>query len=337
MGNILDLSGMELKKENFKLLLQLADTAPQLSSIMIKYRIVKIPIGDAKVTAIQPVDTDIIILNEKIKEFLAGQIPNITVKESKKIRGFLPFQLKQEVRNLSKKVMQDITDNAENISDQSQLKRHLKNLADEIEPIVYALKEIARIDELNENNTYAMPFELIKEYPFYQDKDLTKEEKQTIRLFTKLLIADNSFFYRVFRDVKHHIDHIRHDEGFIDLDKQYVENNKQVKQNEPIKTLEDAVINNNALHKIYSLLIEAKLIDKDTKILMDEGKGKKGILYSTLILFYVKGYFEREPEKFEYLNICKNSFNVTIGESTARNHKTRKQSVLNIPHFTEID
>jgi hypothetical protein len=306
MGNILDLSGMELKKENFKLLLQLADTAPQLSSIMIKYRIVKIPIGDAKVTAIQPVDTDIIILNEKIKEFLAGQIPNITVKESKKIRGFLPFQLKQEVRNLSKKVMQDITDNAENISDQSQLKRHLKNLADEIEPIVYALKEIARIDELNENNTYAMPFELIKEYPFYQDKDLTKEEKQTIRLFTKLLIADNSFFYRVFRDVKHHIDHIRHDEGFIDLDKEYkIEQGKPKPEKVSYAAFKDVATNEESLNTMYRILSNKKVIDNQGSLI-----GTATMLYSLIKRFKQLGYFKKIFGK-DLRELVNNTFHAT--------------------------
>ena len=328
---------MKLKKENFKLLLQLADTSPQLSSIMIKYRIVKVPIGDAKVTGIQPVHTDTIILDEKINAFLAGQIPNLTFKECKKIRSFLNFQRQLEVRNLSIKVMQDITYNAEN-TNQSQLKRHLQNMVDEIEPILFAIKEIARIAELEANDTYAMPFDIIKEFPFHKDRNLNKQERETIRLLTELLFGDNFFLYYIFRDVKNHIDNIRHNEWFIDLDKEYkMENSKPVKQKEPINTLADAAINDEAERKIFEVLITAGLIDKESKIVTDKAGGNKGHFYSTIILFFDKGYFSKKPTAQEYLNICKNTFKIDISTSTANNHTTRPKCSFVIPVFIPTD
>ena len=116
-----------------------------------------------------------------------------------------------------------------------------------------------------------------------------------------------------------------------------MENSKPVKQKEPINTLEDAVINNDALNKIHEILIEAKLIDKDTKVFKDKTGGNKGHFYSSIILFNEKGYFKRRPIKPEYLNICNNTFKADIKESTARNHKTRQGSTLVIPPFIPND
>ncbi len=113
--------------------------------------------------------------------------------------------------------------------------------------------------------------------------------------------------------------------------------NNSIKPKAPINTLEDAVKNNDALNKIYVLLSEAELIDKDTKILKDKTGGYKGHFYSTIISFNEKGYFKRQPNKSEYLNICNNTFKADIKEGTARNHKTRQATTLNIPPFTLTD
>jgi len=319
---------MELKKENFRKLVQLADTMPRLNSIMVKYRIVKVPVGEHRVLSIQRIETDAIIFGKKINEFIKGEIPDLSLAERKKIRNFLPFRRQLQIHSLSIQVMNDITENAENTSDQSQLRRYLQNMADELEPIVSVIKEIARIDEFNFNNMYPYPL----------NQDLTLEQKESKELLLELLLRDNVFFYETFREVKDHINHIRHEEGFINLDKEYhIENSKLLIPKEPINTLVDAVKSNDALNQIYTLLIDAKLIDKDTKIFKDSTGGNKGHFYSTIISFNEKGYFKRKPHRSEYLNICNNTFNADIKESTARNNKTRPATTLTIPPFTLTD
>lgn len=105
----------------------------------------------------------------------------------------------------------------------------------------------------------------------------------------------------------------------------------------PIEVLEDAVKNVDALNKIYKILIDANLIDKDTKILKEESSGKLGHFVSTIRLFNTKGYFKREPSRDEYLNICNNTFRLNVSKSTVYNHKTRAKTSLTIPPFIPID
>jgi len=101
-------------------------------------------------------------------------------------------------------------------------------------------------------------------------------------------------------------------------------------------TLGDAVVNNEAKSQIYKILIDAKLIDAESKIFIDNTVGTAGFFYSTLILFFNKGYFTRRPTKEEYLNICQNTFKIRVSESTAKNHKTRAAGLSNIPNFPLI-
>lgn len=100
-----------------------------------------------------------------------------------------------------------------------------------------------------------------------------------------------------------------------------------------IKFIEDAAKDKNALTLILSILIEADLIDADSKIFKDNSGGSKGHFYSTIESFHTKGYFSRKPSKVEYLAICKNSFGAEISESTARNSQTRAKGISTIPPF----
>jgi hypothetical protein len=107
--------------------------------------------------------------------------------------------------------------------------------------------------------------------------------------------------------------------------------------NNPIETLEDASLNKDSLSQMLEILKAADLIDKDTNIFKDKRSGRKGGFYSTMIIFYEKGYLKRRPTSNEYRNICSNTFKVEISSDTARNHKTRGNGLESVPQFNSKD
>jgi len=177
-------------------------------------------------------------------------------------------------------------------------------------------------------------FPVIENYLTWYVNNKTCLDNSNIRHPYHLMLA---LFVRAFQDTaKYFPEKIKQ----IKIQKHKVEGDKKLTSIIPVQsinTLEDVTINDYAKENIYDILITAGLIDKDTKIVIDQESGNKGYFFSTILLFFEKGYYKRKPSQIEYLAICKNTFKIDISPGTAKNNKTRPASKLIVPPFISID